>query len=138
MIIPCFRCGKELNSPDASNADYITASDTIVKEPREVLVALKHNQVTRAKRAKIIEDNTVTLDTGERIPPTEDFISNQFQDDEFDTEEVSTLAAAQKQFGENLVKVVPEVREKDVQKTGIICPDCYRDTDFLIWGVHKK
>lgn len=23
MKIPCFRCGKELNSPDASNADYI-------------------------------------------------------------------------------------------------------------------
>ena len=56
MIIPCFRCGKELNSPNAFNADYIMAEDT---------------------------------------------------------------------------------KEGDIQKTGIVCLDCYRDTDFVIWGVHK-
>ena len=27
--------------------------------------------------------------------------------------------------------------EDGIQKTGIICPDCYKDTDFVIWGIHK-
>jgi hypothetical protein len=66
MIIPCFRCGKELNNPDASNAEYIIAEDT--------------------KAMELAEDGA----------PVE------------------------------------------IQKTGIICPDCYKPTDFVIWGVHKK
>lgn len=65
MIIPCFRCNKEIDTPDSSNADYIMAEDTM---------------------ETIIEDG---------LP-------------------------------------------KDIQKTGVICPNCYKDTDFVIWGVHKK
>lgn len=66
MIIPCFRCGKEIESPNAANADYILAEDT--------------------KTIELAEDGT----------PVE------------------------------------------IQKTGIICLDCYKPTDFIIWGVHKK
>ena len=66
MIIPCFRCGKELDSPDASTTDYIIAEDTIAME--------------------LEADGT----------------------------------------------------PKEVQKTGIICPDCYKPTDTVIWGMHKK
>lgn len=54
MKIPCFRCDKEIDTPDASNADYIIAPDTVDR------------------------------------------------------------------------------------KTGIICPDCYKPTDTVIWGVHKN
>lgn len=25
-----------------------------------------------------------------------------------------------------------------IQKTAIICPECYKPTDYVIWGVHKK
>ncbi|MBA7566416.1 hypothetical protein ES708_08107 [subsurface metagenome] len=137
MIIKCFRCNKEIDTPDDSNADYIMASDTIAKEPREVLVALKHNQKTLAKRAKIITDNTVTSDTREKIPPTEDFIRNQFTDNEYDAVEIPNIEAS-KAFGEDLAKVVVETREKDIQKTGVICPDCHKPADFVIWGVHKE
>lgn len=66
MIIPCFRCKKELESPNASNADYIMAEDT--------------------KAMELAEDGT----------PIE------------------------------------------IQKTGVICPDCHKATDTIIWGVHKK
>lgn len=33
-----------------------------------------------------------------------------------------------------------EIVEEDtpIQKTGIVCPDCFKDTDFIIWGIHKK
>jgi DNA-directed RNA polymerase subunit RPC12/RpoP len=66
MIIKCFRCSKEIDTPNAHNADYIMAEDTKVME--------------------IGEDGT----------PIE------------------------------------------IQKAAIICPDCYKPTDTIIWGVHKK
>jgi len=114
MKIPCYRCGKELERPDATNADYIIATDTVVKEPRAVLVALSHTPSTRAKAiaGKLIDDN------------------------EYQRTEIPNTEAGKAIQG--LVKVVAEVKDIDVQKTGIICPNCYRDTDKLIWGVHKK
>jgi hypothetical protein len=136
MIIPCFRCGKEIDTPDSSNADYVIAEDTKAKEPREVLFALVHNQATLVKRAKIIKENTVTLDTGEKTPPTADFIRSKFADDEYDAIEIPDVKASESI--KDLVKVVAQVREVDIPKTGIICPDCYKFTDFVIWGVHKK
>ena len=129
MIIPCFRCGKELNSPNDRNADYVIAKDTMVKEPREVLVALKHNQITLDKVAKMAEVNP---DGTSKYPKLV------IADNEYDGIEVPNLATAMKDFGEDLVKVIVEIRVKDIQKAGIICPNCYKDTDFVIWGVHKK
>ncbi len=55
MNIQCFRCHKEINTPDSSNADYVIAEDMIVKEARESLVALKHNEKTLAKEQQIKE-----------------------------------------------------------------------------------
>lgn len=128
MIIKCFRCGKEIDTPDSSNADYIIADDTVAREPREMLIALKHNQATLAKRAKMAEINP------DGTPKHPDL---KIADSEYDAVEVPSIEASQG-IGEDLVKVIAEIREKDIQKTGIICPDCYRDTDFVIWGMHKK
>ena len=84
MILPCFRCGKEIDRPGLvakktgkkdkdgkpifesySNADYIMAEDTKVTEIQDGLPI-------------------------------------------------------------------------DIQKTGIICPNCYKPTDTVIWGIHKE
>ena len=127
MIIPCFRCGKQIDTPDSFNADYVIASDIVVIEPREVLIALKHNRATLEKAAKMKELN---LDGSLKYPDL--FIS----DNEYDEVEIPSFQA-NKAVGEDLVKVIAEIRDKDIQKTGIICPECYRDTDFVIWGVHK-
>lgn len=158
MIIKCFRCGKEIDTPNSSNADYVIAQDTIAREPRDVLIALKHNQATLEKVDNIIEQwrleeaqevkeaqlnpdiplEDKPADLSPDAKPTEDFIRSQFQDSEYDALEVPDVVTAQGQFGEDLVKVIAGVREKDIQKTGIICPDCYKPTDTVIWGVHKK
>ncbi|GAI21432.1 unnamed protein product, partial [marine sediment metagenome] len=45
---------------------------------------------------------------------------------------------AQDNLGEDLVKVVVKPAEVEIQKTGIICPACYKPTDTIIWGVHKE
>ena len=138
MIITCFRCGKELNSPNASNADYIIAKDTVEKEPREVTLVLKENQATLAKRARIIEENSVLSDTRERVTPTEDFIRNQFAESEYTIIEAASVAQAVRDLGENFVRAKVEVREKAIQKTAVICTTCYRETDVVIWGVHRR
>ncbi len=115
MIIPCVRCGKEIDTPDASNADYIIAEDTKGREIRESLVALKHNQATLGKEGR----------------------KKEIMDEEYDAVVVASYEEAQRDLGEDLVKVVVKPVEVEIQKTGIVCPDCYRDTDFVIWGVHK-
>ncbi len=114
MIINCFRCAKPLDTPDSTNADYVIAPDMVVRETRESLLALTHNQKTLAKKA-----------AGQSV-----------DESEYDVVEIPCVEAA-KSLGADLVKVVVEMREKDIQKTGIICPDCYRPADFIIWGVHK-
>lgn len=30
-----------------------------------------------------------------------------------------------------------DTKDGDEQKTAVICPQCYRPTDTVIWGVHK-
>ncbi len=115
MIIPCVRCGKEIDTPNTSNADYIMAEDTKGKEMRESLVALKHNQSTLEKQNK----------------------KEEITDEEYDVVIVASYEEAQRDLGEDLVKVVVRPVEVEIQKTGVICPDCYKDTDFVIWGVHK-
>lgn len=127
MEIPCFRCSKGIKEPNDKNADYIMAEDTISIEPREVFVALKHTTETLTKKVKMEE-----LDKeGIRKYPDVRIV-----DEEYD--EVEILSLEESQFIENLVRVQVEVRDKEIQKTGIVCPGCYREADFVIWGVHEK
>ena len=144
MIIKCFRDGKEINTPDSSNADYVIADDTVVREPREVIIALKYNEATRAKKA-MMEETTPLLDTSglpvlsETGNPilTAKYPDLVIDEDEYDALEVSSIREAELEFLSDLIKVKGDIRFKDIQKTGIICPDCYKPTDFVIWGVHK-
>jgi len=126
MIIQCFRCHKEINTPDGSNADYVIAEDMMVKEARAILIALKHNEQTLAKEQQIKELEA----KGEPVPP-----ELQIDDSEYDRVEIPNIEASE--AIEGLVKVIVEVKLKDIQKTGVICPECYRPADFVIWGVHK-
>lgn len=128
MIIPCFRCGKEIDTPDSSNADYIIAGDMVARESREVLIALKHNQATLAKEARMREVDK------EGNPKYPDLV---IADSEYNAIEIPDIEAS-RAIAEDLAKVIAEVRQKDIQKTGIICPECHRPTDFVIWGVHKE
>ncbi|MBA7588031.1 hypothetical protein ES708_30079 [subsurface metagenome] len=116
MIIKCFRCSKEIDTPNASNADYIMAEDTKETETRESLAALKHNQATLKKESR----------------------KKEIMDDEYDAAVVASYEEAERNLGEDLVKVIVKPIEVEIQKTGIICPECCKPTDFVIWGVHKE
>lgn len=114
MIIECFRCQKKIESPNSRNADYIIAVDTIVDEEVDVLGAV---QLTR--EGKELKEAGLTI-AKEHIIRTE--VPN--------FEEANRLPDVER------IEAVKKV--KPIQKTGVVCPDCYRPTDFVIWGVHKK
>jgi len=114
MIINCFRCGKEIESANDKNADYVMAEDMIVSEIRTVLVALVDNETTLAKKEK--EEKVL--------------------DSDYSRIEVLSLEAASEIKG--LSHMIAEKAMKPIQKTGVICPNCYLPTDILIWGVHKE
>lgn len=137
MIIPCYRCGKELESPNASNADYIIAGDTIVREPRETFIVLRHNSATLAKQAMMEEIEIYLAEDGITKLARPKYPDLRIDDKEYDVIEIPNFETS-KLFAEDLIKVISELREKDIQKTGIICPGCYKDTDFVIWGVHEE
>lgn len=116
MLIPCYRCERLLESPNSTNADYIMAEDTKGQEIREALVALKHNQATLGKQSR----------------------KEEVTDEEYDAVVVASYEEAQRNLGEDLVKVIVKPTEVEIQKTGVICPGCYKPTDAIIWGVHKE
>ena len=35
-------------------------------------------------------------------------------------------------------RIEVKIEDVDVQKTGVVCPECYKETDAIIWGIHKK
>lgn len=136
MIIKCFRCEKEIDTPKNSNADYIMASDTIVKEPRETPFALQENEVTKEKKKKMKETKTaIDPETGEEITILK-YSGLKIEDSDFTEIEISDFEKSKKL--PNVKKVITRIEDKDIQKTAIICPKCYKKSDFVIWGVHKK
>ena len=114
MIRKCLRCNKGIDSPDDKNADYVIAADFITDELRDILYVLKHNAATELKEAN------------------KEYIDNS----EYDWEEVPNVAAST--MIEKRVLVLAKQEMRSIQKTGIVCPDCYKPTDTLIWGVHKR
>lgn len=136
MIIKCFRDGKEIDSPNDKNADYIMAQDTIVKEPRDTLRALVHNPATRAIEVRMAMTEEYFDDDGVTVLTRKKFPGLAIPDSVYDAIEVDSPKSA-RAYGNNLVRVSVTVEDKNIQKTGIICPDCYRPSDFVIWGVHK-
>jgi len=118
MIVPCFRCGKRIEGADSSNADYIVASDTVVNEEADIFVA------------------TVVTDKGKELLKQRSIDSLAVEDI---AEEVETYSIEEaRNISPNVGHITVKKKVMPVQKTGIICPECYRETDFVIWGVHKK
>ncbi len=130
MIIPCFRCGKGIESADNTNADYVLADDMIAEEVREQLTVVKNNAVTREKLAQIA---TSAPETGKRMYP--DVV---ITEDDYDRERIRDMKAAYTISRDDLIRVEASMGEEDVQKTGVICPDCYLPMDTVIWGIHKS
>ena len=138
MIIPCMRCGKEIDSPNATNADYIMAEDTAGRERVPKVI----------RRQKTVEEVRAEMDALEAEKAEFEEMITAYEKDGKEPGDLSIgdirdeLEAIEEEIAGDIdpIKTIhlrtTEVVE--VQKTGIICPDCYKDTDLAIWGVHKK
>lgn len=126
MIIKCFRCSKEIDTPNSTNADYIMAKDTIVEELRDTFIAI---QFTEDAKKALEEANELEVATLEVPAAIKERAKARKRTPVASIEEANWLP--------DLEKVEVERRPTPIQKTGVICPDCYKPTDFVIWGVHK-
>jgi hypothetical protein len=139
MIINCIRCGKGINSPNATNANYIMAKDTIVKEERDVFTAYKHNKQTLKKQAErktlLKKLDGKRLKDKERVTILTRLARTEINDSQYTKVKHSDFQKANTEQG--LVKVTVAKEKQAIQKTGIICPACYKKADFIIWGIAK-
>jgi hypothetical protein len=131
------RCGKELDSPNAANADYVMADDTAGRERVPKVI----------RRQKTVEEVRAEMDALEAEKAEFEEMITAYEKDGKEPGDLSIgdirdeLEAIEEEIAGDIdpIKTIhlrtTEVVE--VQKTGIICPDCYRDTDMIIWGVHK-
>ncbi len=136
MIIACFRCDKAINTPDKNNADYIIAEDTIVEEHRPHFI-----QIPKTTEELLLEEATLQEELKKYKAIIKDYEESNIEPQSLPIEDIyDEVAAIEEELikGPNSDKLVTLRGKKvQIQKTGIICPDCYLDTDFVIWGVHK-
>jgi len=116
-MVKCYRCGKEIPQPITANADYIIAKDTIVFEKREKVKLILTKRKTTKEGKVIVEDKVETVEHPE--------IAHK-------------IIEEHKKRGYDIDKLETVFVDEPVQKTAIICKDCYRDGDIVIWGYHKR
>lgn len=158
----CFRCGTSIAQPVTSNADYVIGEDTVETEEREAFYAMKHTDETWARLEEVAEkfpnrdkqalaaemahpdaDDTREADRGHERVENDDgsFVQTAVTEevsfsvpvDDFDHVEVDTPNVVQDDPDVAFTYTVYE--EREVTKTGLVCPDCTRDDDEIIWGV---
>lgn len=144
----CLRCGTELNNP-TTTANYVISEDFVVEEDVEVLVALKHNDNTRQVREEIkaewnIDDrvaNRAIMQNDRDILEAEDESGNlKFSHfiHETDFDEIEVDAPIQYEDDPEILKTVRRIEPRPVQKTGLVCRDCFdAERDEVIWGADK-
>lgn len=158
----CSRCGKTILDPITSNANYVVHDDFVEEEDKEVHYALKHNIDTihataiaqreterdfdalAAEMAHPEADEKRVVTVGTERQENEDgtFVETakkkeiefSVPEDWYDEEEADTPERI-KDDDVALVKTTTEKRP--VQKTAIVCRNCTKDDDEIIWGADE-
>ncbi len=148
-FIYCYRCEIFLPHPSNHNSDYVIPPDALVVEPVEVMWAYSDNEATLQKRADIlkahedVEDILIAEDLNyERTEMTEDSIRSEVEHAGilWDAVEVKSVEDAIQRIDRKiLLMVYSRWEDRPVKKSAVVCPDCFnKDTDYIIWGIHKK
>ena len=155
MTQTCSRCETELARPLPENAYYVTHTDFTSVEPTPVYIGIKLtprvkqnvralNRLLNISREEIAvnithpdapetieytygrtesEDGTITANIKEAP----------FSVDTFEEVEVESPQAVHDD--PDIVRVEQRIEEREVQKTGVVCPDCVKpDEDDIHWG----
>lgn len=155
MTRVCFRCGGEIQEPVEEYAAYVVGDDTVSTEMKEVTEAVVHTRATKDAISALQTNHylNTAIETLENavVSGTDliNYLGTPPQDtandaatresnaksaapnlSDFDRVEVSDVSEAPS----DTVKVEQVVREKTVQKTGLVHTDCQKDSDSVIWS----
>lgn len=137
MKIPCIRCGKEIESPNAGNAKYIiNPSDTRTYGFNKIEKII-NAPLTKTRIIEIMTYDLHGIETREQIKETNPAWTEEEVDNYINTQYEAKLA----EFS-NLTEVFPDSKgrrevvieeEVEVPKTAIVCLDCVQVDDAIIW-----
>jgi hypothetical protein len=155
-MVDCYRCGESVQNPVEQHGAYVEGDDMAVSETTEVTEAVVQTDETRNALQSLQSNHypNSSLDTLERaVVSSTDLISYlgvpladpandvAVREDnakaaapavaDFDRVEIPDVADAP----EGTVKVERKTVTRDVQKRGVVCPDCMQDADTILWGV---
>lgn len=154
MTQTCSRCGDELSRPLPAHANYVRGDDMIVEEPTERLYALVHTDATRGIRDALVAEYGLNATQANRIMARQDprylkqtavarndagdvveenvvFDHTDLADADFDRREVD--APVTPESDPEVVRTDSVTEFVEVQKTGLVCHDCTKKSDEIIW-----
>lgn len=160
----CSECNTNLKRPLDQNANYIRSLRHGGPQTRERHIGYRHTDKTWAKVEKVAKrlpnrdaqalaaemahpsakksievdgDQLTVEDDGVDTTTTpNDEIEFSIPTEKFDHVPLGSPNEIQKRDDIALVESLPETRK--VQETAVICPDCTKDDDEIIWGVDKE
>lgn len=155
MTQTCSRCGDDLDRPLPAHAAYVRGDDMIVEEPTERLHALVHTDATRQIRGQLVDEHGLNAtqanrimarqdpaylratavtrnDAGDVVDETVVFDHTGLSDSDFDRREVD--APVTPESDPEVVRTDSVTEPVEVQKTGLVCNDCTKESDDVIWG----
>lgn len=161
MTRHCMRCGGEFGQPIETVANYIRGEDTKEEEPQEVVYGMMHTEETLEELDRLDGElvdrdrQAISAESARPGAPLTIEITDEEQKriDEEDGSFVETATAKEIDFSipvdefnhvevesPNVVQhddmialTYSNVEEREVQKTGLVCLDCVRDDDEVIW-----
>jgi hypothetical protein len=137
MTQNCYRCGEFLAEPVERNANYVRGDDTVETVEQEVLVERRHTDYSRAIRERLQEEHGLNAAQANRVMARNDEtylrrgMAHDVTDEAF--ERVETNDPSAPEVDPEVVRVDSETVEREQQRTGLVCPDCVRDADEVIW-----
>lgn len=147
-----------------NNLNYVRSDDFAEPEPVEVFYGMVHTDETLAELDRI--DNIIeergrqALAAEAARPDADEYIEYTTGTERQELDDGTVVETAKKekvkfsipvekfrhievdtpnvvQERDDVAITYTNVEERDVQKTGLVCPDCLKDDDVLIWGPDK-
>jgi len=159
----CSRCGSSIKKPVEKFANYCTHEDFTETEPVEVNYALRHTDETLKELDRVAaaiperDRQALAAEMAHPDAPEEVEVGDGVKTIKSEGGETETHTTRTEKFSipvekyeqvevtdpnaeiqkDEVAIVLRAVEDRDVQKTGLVCSDCTKDDDEIIWGPDK-
>lgn len=160
----CSRCDHTIDRPIQKNANYAIHTDFAEPEQREVHYAMVHTEETMAELDRVDkalpERSRESLSAEQASPHAPEKVEVSTGTEVIERDDGGTVETAKSdeitfsvpmgkydhvevadpeivKESEEVARVYTQYEEREVQKTGLVCPDCVKDDDQILWGPDK-